>query len=101
MTEDRYSYLLTLIPKGKNNAIKREYLINPMGVKTTREVSAIVASARNAGIIIASCSNGYYIPQNRAELEAFYHWMRGKSLSALKTLKATRKRLQDGEKKEV
>lgn len=96
-----FDYLLSLIPKGRSNAIQRKYLINALGVKSVREVSSIVASARNAGLIIASCTDGYYIPENEAELEEFYNWMRGKSLSALKALKATRKRLQNGKKKEV
>lgn len=62
--------------------------------ESERETRKHVTNARIAGEIIASDSEGYYIPTEAAEIAAYYRRHRKRAMTTLRGLKAVRKALR-------
>ena len=62
--------------------------------ESERETRKHVTNARIAGEIIASDSEGYFIPTGAAEIAAYYRRHRKRAMTTLKSLKAVRRALR-------
>ena len=83
--------------KGKENAIAAAELSFMCGL-SKREIRQRVQTARENGLAILSesgISGGYYMPNNRAELEHFINSMSQRGRSAFKAARAARKILKE------
>lgn len=62
-------HIASLLPIGKENAISTAELVSITGCTSARELQQYIASERNAGAGICSCSSGgYFLPANHAEM---------------------------------
>lgn len=61
--------IVSLLSKGKENAIHMEELANILGV-STYTVKTLVKKARLEGELICSDADGYYIASNKGEADA-------------------------------
>lgn len=77
--------LLSVIPKGKRNAIHLEELANRLGL-SPRDTKAAVKAARRRHVI---CSGqcGYWLPETRIECESFITMMCRQAKSRFVTIK--------------
>lgn len=67
----RIDEFATLIPVGRENAIRSEDLARLVGVKGVRQLQDMIATARLQGCLICSgCGAGYWRPANREELRS-------------------------------
>lgn len=86
-----------LIPFGKENAISNIELQVVTGLND-RAVRKAVSEARKRGVVILNMQdgNGYYQPteDDRAEVQHYYLQEHRRAMSNLKSLKATRKWLE-------
>lgn len=98
-TDQKYEYLLKLIPTGKEKAVSRRYLANTLQL-TERDVSKIIHSARAEGYLILSGHHGYYLPQDVSETKEFYDLMRKRAVSLLSVLKTARKVITEDKESE-
>lgn len=71
-----HSILTSLIPTGKANAMPMRFLAKLMETETY-SVREEVLKARTDGILICSCQNGYYFPEDLGELQDYYQRRRG------------------------
>lgn len=87
--------IVDLLPRGKENAISTEALLQASGATSVRELRKMVANERKAGEIIASISTGgYYIPNDTKELEDFVRTLDSKARSIMVALQSARKLLK-------
>lgn len=66
-TSPKWEFLLILIPSGERNAVSMRYLASILTVDE-REIRRMIESARRDGLIIATCEDGYFIPETMSEL---------------------------------
>lgn len=84
-----------LLKPGKENAVTTEALLAMSGIDSARELRLIVARERKAGaVILSSCSGGYYLPGNLAEVEEFIRTEDKKARSIMLALKSARRYLK-------
>lgn len=90
--------VVDLIPDGSDNAISMSRLVALSGAPE-RSVRKAVELARNEGIAIAVCGNGYYrpLPDDYEKLKHYYHARHHAAMTTLTGLKATRRLLQQYE----
>ena len=84
----------SFIPHGKDNAIKMSALAAALHT-SEREVRKIIHEARCNGAVIIGDNHGYYLPETREELLPYYLTARKRSVSGLKALKATKRKLEE------
>lgn len=89
----KHNDLLQLIPKGKEHAISNRELASVLHT-TKRELQRLVLQARLDENIIASGSNGYYIPQTDEEMMSYYKTQRKRAMTTLSSLRTVRRILK-------
>ena len=78
------------LPKGKKNAVSTKALCNMTGLGV-RELRAVVAKERIAGeLILSSAKGGYYLPEDRNEVEEFVRTLDSKGRSIMCALRSAR-----------
>lgn len=92
-SKNRRDALLELIPKGKENAIESGKLAGVLHV-SIRGLSQALLQARLDGSIIASCNQGYYIPETDNELLEYYRAQHKHATTQLRSLKPVRQELK-------
>ena len=85
-------YLLSVIPKGKKNAIHLEELASRLEI-TPRDTKAVIKAARKSQII---CSGqcGYWQPETKNECIAFVRMMDRQAKSRFVTIRHIKKELE-------
>ena len=87
--------IIDLLPRGKENAISTEALLQASGATSVRELRKMIANERKDGKIIASISTGgYYIPNDTKEVEDFVRTLDSKARSIMIALQSARKLLK-------
>lgn len=87
-----------LLLHGEKNAITTPDLCRLLGLDDARELRLIVARERKAGaVILSSCRGGYFLPDNKREVERFIKTERKKAISILAALKSARRYLVEVE----
>lgn len=86
--------ILASIPLGRKNAVSMTKLANVCGIEE-RELREAVLKCRIDGTVICSSAEGYFYPANTEEAKEYYKRKYGAIMTGLKSLKATRKRLQE------
>ena len=84
----------SFIPHGKDNAIKMSALAAALHA-SERDVRRLIHEARCNGAVIIGDNHGYYLPETREELLPYYLTARKRSVSGLKALKATKRKLEE------
>lgn len=91
----RIDEFATLIPVGRENAIRSEDLARLVGVKGVRQLQDMIATARLQGCLICSgCGAGYWRPANREELRSFVRATEARALNTLKACRGAKERLE-------
>ena len=86
--------LMSILPRGKENAIKSDVLMNLIGLSGKREVGQVIQEARSKGaVILSDTTNGYYLPSNKTEIESFIKSMEKRGKLILKATKSAKKQL--------
>lgn len=88
-----YYRILLLIPNRKDRAVPMSYVSSLTGIDT-RQLRATILQMRIHGLVIAGDSYGYYIPISEEEIEEYYHLQRGRALTTLRSLQATKSMLE-------
>lgn len=84
--KERFKYLEGYISKGKANARRQKDIAEDMGV-TAETVKHDVTEARKAGILIASCSRGYYYAETVEEMREFVNLLQAQAKTRNDTAK--------------
>lgn len=92
----QYARVICAIPKGKDNAIHTEELARQFGV-SMHIIKKYVQEARDCGIPISSDKNGYWLTNDRAELQKFVDTMEKQGKKRLKTVRALKDTLKKTE----
>lgn len=93
-TTGYYRMVLSVIPAGRENAKPMRQVA--LETRTnTRIVRKVIERARIAGKLIASCDDGYFIPETMEDLLTFYRKRRRAAMTTLATLETARQLLQD------
>ncbi len=78
------------LPTGAGNALPGRELQRLLGLRSLRDVSALVERARRAGVpVCASCDGhnpGYFLPATVDELERYLRSLRGRCREVARTL---------------
>lgn len=90
MKNENIDILLSVLPTGEENAASTDCLLGILGLADSRSLRKLIAKARGNGEVICSSVDGYYLPQNREEIQRFYKTTRQKALSTLAILKSAR-----------
>lgn len=90
MRNENVEILLSILPHGEGNAISGDSIISILGIQSVRSLQKMIARARLSGEVICSCDSGYFLPNDRSEIEKFYKTTRAKALSTLTILKSAR-----------
>lgn len=89
----RQEDILTLLPRGVENAISSAELMSALGIQNKRTLAKIISRARGTGaVILASKSGrgGYFLPDTGQKgREEIIAWQRVSSAAAINTLKST------------
>ncbi|MCR5769389.1 MAG: hypothetical protein K6G45_13055 [Lachnospiraceae bacterium] len=72
--EITFLHILTALNKGEENAIHQIDLANKIGVPTWR-LKKIIQAARKSGVMIISSKRGYYLSDNKQEINHFVRMM--------------------------
>lgn len=89
-----YSFLLELIPYGKQNAISGERLAQKLNMNV-RGMCALIHSARVSGLLILSGDVGYWRSDNLDEMKEFYKRMRSQGIGTLAAAKSARLKIKE------
>lgn len=85
-----------LLKHGEKNAISTPELCRILGIKDTRSLRHLVERERKAGsVILSSCRGGYFLPEDRREIERFIRTEQKKAISTLSSLKSARRYLRE------
>ena len=82
----KHDRLMMMIPHGEENAVSMRELARLCSA-SPREVRKMVEVARCDGMIIASSDQGYFIPESKEELLAYYRCVKCRIATAIKTLR--------------
>ena len=93
-TEGNIDWYLNTIPTKKEEAVHMATLAVWWGT-TTRGVRKIVEELRNAGNIIITNEDGYYVATDVDEVKEFYEKTRAKAIGTLRNAKLIRQYLVD------
>ncbi len=91
--------VLSVIPKGKENAIHQQELAKILGLNMWQVKKAIQKERRN-GAVILSDQNGYWISDDKEEIKAFLVSMRKQAISRFNSTKAINNSLREIEGQE-
>lgn len=83
---EQFKYLEGYIGVGKSNAKSQKALAEDMGI-TPQTVKHDIAEARKAGILIASCTNGYFYAETVEEMREFANMLRAQGKTRFDTAK--------------
>ena len=83
---ERFAYIESYIGRGKANAKRQKDVAEDMGV-TPEAVKHIITEARKAGVLIASCSRGYYYAETVEEMREFANMLRAQGKTRFDTAK--------------
>lgn len=87
--------ITSLLPVGKKNAISTEQLMILSGCHSARELQQRIARERSKGAVICSGSGrGYWLPQDRKEIEEFCKTMESRAKNIFNATKSARKVLE-------
>ena len=75
-----------LLKTGAENAINCSTLMEQTGHEK-RTIYSLIERERDQGILICADTNGFYLPANQDEIDAFYHRYTAKSLKMLHTVR--------------
>lgn len=89
----KYAFLEDFIPIGRDNAVSGKSLDEAWKCRT-RDRYELIMAARKSGMIICSCMNGYYRPENASEIKQYYEVSRKKAITVFETLMAARNELK-------
>lgn len=92
-----YSFLLELIPYGKQNAISGYRLAKRLHMNV-RAMCALIHEARVSGLLILSGDAGYWRSENLDELKEFYKRMRSLGIGTLAAAKSARLKIKEMER---
>lgn len=90
MRNENVEILLSILPHGEKSAMTTDSLLGILGLADSRSLRKLIAKARMSGAVICSSVDGYYLPQNRQEIQRFYKTTRAKALSTLEVLRSAR-----------
>ena len=85
MNKNKKHPILDLIPIGEGRAVSMHYLASILNVET-RDVRRMVEEARVDGYIIATCEDGYFIPETMVELLKYRNTHMKRINSAIRAL---------------
>lgn len=91
-----YEHLQKYAKIGAQNAVSLQELSRRLSVKPTT-LKRIVRNERRNGALICSNIDGYFIPENRAEIAECYETMRRTAISRLETVKVFKAALREQE----
>ena len=83
---ERFADIESYIGRGKANAKRQNDVAEDMGV-TPAAVKHIITEARKAGVLIASCSRGYYYAETVEEMREFANMLRAQGKTRFDTAK--------------
>ena len=87
-----------LLPRGKENAISTEDLVNLTGCSSARELQQYIAQERKAGAVICSSTiGGYFLPESRREIEEFCRSLKNRAENTLVAIESAEKALNSPE----
>ena len=86
--------ILSALRTGRDNYITTDYLKQITGLPE-RDVRRVIEDLRRHGAVILSDNNGYYLPENAAELESFVRKETKRAKSVFYTLKSARRLLRE------
>ena len=90
--------LADMLLHGEKNAISTPELCRMLGLEDARALRLLVARERAAGeVILSSCHGGYFLPNDRKEVERFVQTEHKKAVSTLASLKSARRYLKETE----
>lgn len=83
-----------ILPRGAENAVSTADLLELTGIRTARRLRMAVASAREAGSVILSNADGYFLPDDgekgRQEVSAFVALITAKGAATIKAADSAR-----------
>lgn len=87
-------YFETLLPRGAENAVSTAALLELTGIRTARRLRMAISDAREAGAVILSSSDGYFLPadgeKGRKEAEAFIATITAKGAATIRASDSAR-----------
>lgn len=87
--------IVSLLRRGKENAISTKELVRMAECGTVRELQARIAKERGNGAVICSGSGaGYWLPKNRKEIEDFCTTMEKRAKNIFNAVRSARKALE-------
>lgn len=93
MNKEARNHILTLIPKGKNNAISMKYLAAMLHVNE-RETRKIITDLRMSGFVVIGDQSGYYLPTTKDEIRTYYRTVLARQRTTDLSLAAVRHKLK-------
>lgn len=84
--KEQFKYLEAYIGKGKANARRQRDIAGDMGI-TPDTVKHDITEARKAGVLIASCSRGYYYAETVEEMREFVNLLHAQAKTRNDTAK--------------
>ena len=77
--------------RGKENAVSSAALAEAVGFRDIRSLQADIAKSRAEGqVICSSTTGGYYLPADRAEIEAFIHSLEARAKNTFGAIRSAR-----------
>ena len=84
-----------ILPQGKQNRMSMAELQTATGCRDVRTLRKMISDERKQGHVILSCpEGGYWLPENRAEVEAHIKRTEKEAKSLLYALKGAREYLK-------
>ena len=90
--------LLDILPRGSASAMSAPELQRALGLSDRRDVNSLVHRLRVSGVVILSNTQGYYLPENKAEIKDFVRSMRSR-IRAIKQATLSAEKALEGEAK--
>lgn len=78
--------LIDSIPTGKENAVKCAELAKIFNCGE-RDITSSINALRNDGVIVCSCSDGYYRPRDDEDIKSFVRQMQSRAREIQKAVK--------------
>lgn len=89
MIKEKYSFLISILPIGKENLVPCNILCKLYGT-TLRQFQKVLSDARQDGLIICSNAHGVYLPTDINDVKRFYKLNYSRTISNFKMLKSAR-----------
>ncbi len=93
-------YIESLLPIGKENAIKSELLVQILHLHNKRELQQLIAKERNEGaLILSSSTGGYFTSNDPKEVAEFIRTLESRAKHTFIALRSARKFMQNNTEK--